>query len=119
MVMTTIHPRRKPLWYSKFENLNLILKLYILRYSEFNTNKHGTRCAGSQPSWIIFWYFAVNFTIFYLILIGTVAASANNGNCSVGVAYEARVGGIRLLDGAMDDALEAMGKNQCCNKNII
>lgn len=45
-------------------------------------NKHGTRCAGAA------------------------AAAANNGVCGVGVAFDARVGGIRMLDGPVDDAVE-------------
>jgi len=46
-------------------------------------NHHGTRCAGE------------------------IAATANNRVCGVGVAYGARVSGIRILDGPMTDALEA------------
>ncbi|XP_040577371.1 furin-like protease 2 [Lepeophtheirus salmonis] len=46
-------------------------------------NKHGTRCAGE------------------------VAASANNGVCGVGIAYNASIGGVRMLDGVVNDAVEA------------
>jgi proprotein convertase subtilisin/kexin type 5 len=46
-------------------------------------NKHGTRCAGE------------------------VAASANNGFCGVGIAYNASIGGVRMLDGIVNDAVEA------------
>jgi len=46
-------------------------------------NCHGTRCAGE------------------------VAAVANNGICGAGVAYNAKIGGIRMLDGQATDALEA------------
>ncbi|XP_065672531.1 proprotein convertase subtilisin/kexin type 6 isoform X3 [Hydra vulgaris] len=46
-------------------------------------NRHGTRCAG------------------------VAAAVANNSNCIVGVAYEARIGGIRMLDGEITDLIEA------------
>eukprot|EP00095_Tigriopus_kingsejongensis_P009291 snap_masked-scaffold175_size286436-processed-gene-1.14 protein:Tk09291 transcript:snap_masked-scaffold175_size286436-processed-gene-1.14-mRNA-1 annotation:"furin-like convertase" len=46
-------------------------------------NKHGTRCAGE------------------------VAASADNGYCGVGVAYNASIGGVRMLDGVVNDAVEA------------
>jgi len=46
-------------------------------------NHHGTRCAGE------------------------IAAVANNHVCGVGVAYGARVSGIRILDGPMTDVLEA------------
>eukprot|EP00041_Stephanoeca_diplocostata_P019458 m.419899 g.419899 ORF g.419899 m.419899 type:complete len:812 (-) comp21311_c0_seq1:210-2645(-) len=45
-------------------------------------NKHGTRCAGAA------------------------GASANNDVCGVGVAYGAKIGGIRMLDGVVDDAIE-------------
>ena len=53
------------------------------RYDPTNENKHGTRCAGE------------------------VAALANNNYCSVGVAYNSRVGGIRMLDGEITDAVES------------
>uniref|UniRef100_A0AAY4DKJ2 P/Homo B domain-containing protein n=1 Tax=Denticeps clupeoides TaxID=299321 RepID=A0AAY4DKJ2_9TELE len=53
------------------------------RYDATNENKHGTRCAG------------------------VVAAAANNSHCMVGIAYNARVGGVRMLDGDMTDMLEA------------
>uniref|UniRef100_A0A8D2L297 Proprotein convertase subtilisin/kexin type 6 n=2 Tax=Varanus komodoensis TaxID=61221 RepID=A0A8D2L297_VARKO len=53
------------------------------RYDATNENKHGTRCAGE------------------------VAASANNSNCIVGIAYNARIGGIRMLDGDVTDVVEA------------
>jgi len=46
-------------------------------------NKHGTRCAGA------------------------VGATASNGECGAGVAFGARIGGIRMLDGPVDDAIEA------------
>jgi len=46
-------------------------------------NKHGTRCAGE------------------------VAAVANNGVCGVGIAYNASIGGVRMLDGVVNDAVEA------------
>jgi proprotein convertase subtilisin/kexin type 5 len=46
-------------------------------------NKHGTRCAGE------------------------VAASAHNGFCGVGIAYNASIGGVRMLDGIVNDAVEA------------
>ena len=53
------------------------------RYDFFNSNKHGTRCAG------------------------TVAAAANNSACAVGIAHEASIGGVRILDGPIRDVLEA------------
>ncbi|XP_023186419.1 furin-like protease kpc-1 [Xiphophorus maculatus] len=46
-------------------------------------NSHGTRCAGE------------------------VAMEANNSYCGVGIAFNARIGGIRLLDGVVTDAMEA------------
>nr|XP_040569579.1 furin-like [Lepeophtheirus salmonis] len=46
-------------------------------------NKHGTRCAGE------------------------VAAIAFNDYCGVGVAYNASIGGVRMLDGVVNDAVEA------------
>ena len=53
------------------------------RYDFINSNKHGTRCAG------------------------TVAAAANNTDCSVGVAHGAGIGGVRILDGHILDISEA------------
>ncbi len=46
-------------------------------------NKHGTRCAGE------------------------VAAQAYNGFCGIGIAYNASIGGVRMLDGVVNDAVEA------------
>ncbi|KPP78122.1 hypothetical protein Z043_102412 [Scleropages formosus] len=46
-------------------------------------NGHGTRCAGE------------------------VAMEANNSFCGVGIAFNARIGGIRLLDGTVTDSMEA------------
>ncbi|XP_012252633.2 furin-like protease 2 isoform X2 [Athalia rosae] len=46
-------------------------------------NKHGTRCAGE------------------------VAAVAFNNYCGVGVAYNSSIGGVRMLDGPVNDAVEA------------
>uniref|UniRef100_A0A7N6B092 P/Homo B domain-containing protein n=1 Tax=Anabas testudineus TaxID=64144 RepID=A0A7N6B092_ANATE len=53
------------------------------RYDATNENKHGTRCAGE------------------------VAASANNSHCVVGIAYNAKIGGVRMLDGDVTDMVEA------------
>jgi furin len=53
------------------------------RYDMIDSNRHGTRCAGE------------------------VAATANNDICAVGVAYNAKVGGVRMLDGDVTDAVEA------------
>ncbi|XP_051880853.1 PC3-like endoprotease variant B [Pristis pectinata] len=46
-------------------------------------HRHGTQCAGE------------------------VAMEANNSFCGVGIAYNARIGGIRLLNGFVTDAMEA------------
>lgn len=46
-------------------------------------NKHGTRCAGE------------------------IAAEAGNEYCGVGVAYNASIGGVRMLDGTVTDEVEA------------
>ncbi|XP_022528895.2 neuroendocrine convertase 1 [Astyanax mexicanus] len=46
-------------------------------------NSHGTKCAGE------------------------VAMEANNSYCGVGIAFNARIGGIRLLDGSVTDSMEA------------
>uniref|UniRef100_A0A2K5RWH3 Proprotein convertase subtilisin/kexin type 4 n=1 Tax=Cebus imitator TaxID=2715852 RepID=A0A2K5RWH3_CEBIM len=53
------------------------------RYTPSDENRHGTRCAGE------------------------VAAMANNSFCGVGVAFNARIGGVRMLDGPVTDAIEA------------
>ena len=52
-------------------------------YDMTDSNRHGTRCAGE------------------------VAATANNSLCAVGIAYGASVGGVRMLDGDVTDAVEA------------
>ena len=36
-----------------------------------------------------------------------MAATANNSNCAVGIAYKAGIGGVRMLDGDVTDAVEA------------
>ncbi|VDK21054.1 unnamed protein product [Taenia asiatica] len=56
-------------------------------------NKHGTRCAGQ------------------------VAAVGNNSICIVGVAFNALIGGIRMLDGTITDRVEAESLN--FNQNYI
>uniref|UniRef100_A0A8C6KVW4 Proprotein convertase subtilisin/kexin type 5a n=1 Tax=Nothobranchius furzeri TaxID=105023 RepID=A0A8C6KVW4_NOTFU len=52
-------------------------------YSDSAANFHGTQCAG------------------------TVAAAANKSQCTVGVSFQARIGGIRMLDGDVTDMVEA------------
>ncbi|XP_076045409.1 neuroendocrine convertase 1-like isoform X2 [Oratosquilla oratoria] len=56
-------------------------------------NSHGTRCAGA------------------------VAMAANNSKCGVGVAFNARVGGIRMLDGTVTDRIE--GSSLIYAKNLV
>ena len=53
------------------------------RYTRENENKHGTRCAG------------------------IVAATEDNESCVVGIAHRATIGGIRMLDGEVNDLVEA------------
>ena len=53
------------------------------RYDMLDSNRHGTRCAGE------------------------VAAVANNGICGVGIAFDSKIGGVRMLDGDVTDAVEA------------
>lgn len=52
------------------------------RYDILNENRHGTRCAG------------------------VVAAEADNSICCIGVAHDAKIGGVRMLDGDVTDAVE-------------
>jgi proprotein convertase subtilisin/kexin type 1 len=53
------------------------------RYDPTDENKHGTRCAGE------------------------IAMVANNGFCGVGIAFNAKIGGVRMLDGRVTDRIEA------------
>ncbi|XP_076180239.1 neuroendocrine convertase 1 [Ptiloglossa arizonensis] len=52
------------------------------RYDLSGMNGHGTRCAGE------------------------IAMEANNRKCGVGIAFEASIGGIKLLDGVVNDRVE-------------
>lgn len=63
--------------------------------SSKDSNHHGTRCAGE------------------------IAAVANNGVCGVGVAYQARISGIRILDGPMTDDLEAVAFTKKLDVNDV
>lgn len=54
------------------------------RYDSYDSNSHGTRCAGE------------------------VAMVANNRKCGVGVAPRAKIGGIKCLDGVVADHIESM-----------
>ena len=54
-------------------------------------------------------FFIILFSFFVLDSFrcaGEVAADINNNICGVGVAYNARVGGVRMLDGDVTDAVE-------------
>ncbi|XP_032794407.2 neuroendocrine convertase 1 isoform X1 [Daphnia magna] len=53
------------------------------RYGKGAVNSHGTRCAGE------------------------IAMEANNKKCGVGVAFNVSIGGVRMLDGAVSDRVEA------------
>nr|XP_022900544.1 neuroendocrine convertase 1-like [Onthophagus taurus] len=52
------------------------------RYDPSRQNSHGTRCAGE------------------------IAMIANNGKCGVGVAFNAKIGGVKILDGLVNDRIE-------------
>ncbi|KAG5878303.1 hypothetical protein JTB14_017652 [Gonioctena quinquepunctata] len=52
------------------------------RYEHTNSNSHGTRCAGE------------------------VAMVANNLKCGVGIAFNAKFGGVKMLDGLVTDRIE-------------
>ena len=55
------------------------------------SNDHGTKCAGE------------------------VAAEADNNICGVGVAFNAKIGGIRMLDGTITDQIEAEALGYNCD----
>ncbi|KAL4933849.1 kexin kexB [Aspergillus undulatus] len=57
-------------------------------------DKHGTRCAGE-------------------------IAAARNDVCGVGIAYDSRIAGIRILSGAIDDTDEASAINYAYQENDI
>ena len=40
-----------------------------------------------------------------------MSASANNSVCAVGVAYNSKIGGVRMLDGDVTDAVEVSLKD--------
>ncbi|XP_049871598.1 neuroendocrine convertase 1-like isoform X2 [Pectinophora gossypiella] len=62
------------------------------RYEQPMRNSHGTRCAGE------------------------IAMTANNRKCGVGVAWGAKVGGIRMLDGRITDRIEGEAIAYACDK---
>jgi len=63
------------------------------RYDPTNENKHGTRCGGE------------------------VAMVANNNDCGTGIAFDAKIGGVRMLDGHVTDRLE--GDALCYNHDHV
>ena len=75
--------RRLVLKSSLKKKLTQDARLNFFRYDLIDSNRHGTRCAGE------------------------VAASANNSECAVGIAFESGIGGVRMLDGDVTDAVEA------------
>ncbi|XP_023217479.1 neuroendocrine convertase 1-like [Centruroides sculpturatus] len=54
------------------------------RYDDVDSNKHGTRCAG------------------------VIAMIENNLKCGVGIAYNSKIGAIRMLDGPITDVIEGL-----------
>ncbi|XP_053556000.1 proprotein convertase subtilisin/kexin type 4 [Bombina bombina] len=52
-------------------------------YNLADENRHGTRCAGE------------------------VSAVASNSVCGAGIAYNSKIGGVRMLDGVITDIIEA------------
>ncbi|XP_047502415.1 LOW QUALITY PROTEIN: neuroendocrine convertase 1-like [Penaeus chinensis] len=62
------------------------------RYDGRLTNSHGTRCAGE------------------------IAMAPNNKLCGVGVAYGAKVGGVRMLDGLVSDTIEGSALGHALDK---
>ncbi len=61
-------------------------------YGQATPNSHGTRCAGE------------------------IAMKANNHVCGVGVAHGAKIGGIRMLDGKINDRLEGLSLQHAIDK---
>ncbi|XP_019768309.2 neuroendocrine convertase 1 [Dendroctonus ponderosae] len=63
-------------------NCNEESKDPLPRYEITKSNSHGTRCAGE------------------------VAMVADNKKCGVGIAFNARIGGVKMLDGLVTDRIE-------------
>ncbi|CAB4064560.1 PCSK1 [Lepeophtheirus salmonis] len=55
-------------------------------------NSHGTRCSGE------------------------ISMVANNDKCGVGVAYNSKIGGIRMLDGTVNDRIEGLALKYALDK---
>ena len=63
---------------------------------EFDSqNSHGTRCAGE------------------------IAMIPNNQVCGVGVAYGAKIGAVRMLDGRIDDRVEGLSLQHAIDKQVL
>ncbi|XP_050691509.1 neuroendocrine convertase 1-like [Eriocheir sinensis] len=62
------------------------------RYDPLLMNSHGTRCAGE------------------------IAMVHNNRKCGVGVAFEAKIGGVRMLDGPVSDVVEGLALTYALGK---
>jgi hypothetical protein len=45
-----------------------------------------------------------------------VSASANNTICAVGIAYDSKIGGVRMLDGDVTDAVEVSRQSKLGDK---
>ena len=69
---------KKSYFYNKMDSITESLKDY-----QKEINRHGTRCSGQ------------------------VAATRDNGICVPGIAYNAKIGGVRMLDGSVTDVVEA------------
>lgn len=70
-------------------------------------------CDFSKPFFTI-----LKLSCYFFRCAGEIAAVANE-NCAVGVAFGAKVSGIRILDGPMTDSLEAMAFNTKSEVNDV
>lgn len=87
------------------------------RYDETNENKHGTRLIVLIVTSLTVYTPTIKFFCSLFRCAGEIAAKMNNSLCGVGVAFNCRIGGIRLLDGKVTDRLEAEALNY--NNNHI
>ncbi|XP_055353233.1 endoprotease bli-like [Paramacrobiotus metropolitanus] len=76
------HPDLRPN-YDQLASLDINGRSFDPTPTDDGNNKHGTRCAGE------------------------IAAVAGNNICGVGVAFNASIGGVRMLDGEVTDHVEA------------
>ena len=88
--------RQRPFLFVHYENLALVYQ----NLSHKNFNHWFT----SRKEYL--GHHQISRLFYFYRCAGEVAASANNGVCGVGVAYNARIGGIRMLDGDVTDAVE-------------